>query len=262
VLPDPKRMVTLYQRLLEGNRALSEGHASQAASLARDVLAKDRGNAFAQLLLGRAALASGQHQQAIDAFKAYLAVVPGSAEAHHWLALAHLRLGNRARALAEEEAALAIDPRMVPAISLKAGLLFSAGRKDEGIEVLRDAVERDAENPALGVELADLLTDARRYPEAEAEYRRVIAVRHNDSRALLGLGLVLGATDRSADALEPLNQAVEAAPRNSEARFARAEILERLGKVVEAREDYARVAAEAERPDLRRIAATKVREMK
>ena len=262
VLPDPKRMVTLYQRLLEGNRALSEGHASQAASLARDVLAKDRGNAFAQLLLGRAALASGQHQQAIDAFKAYLAVVPGSAEAHHWLALAHLRLGNRARALAEEEAALAIDPRMVPAISLKAGLLFSAGRKDEGIKVLRDAVERDAENPALGVELADLLTDARRYPEAEAEYRRVIAVRHNDSRALLGLGLVLGATDRSADALEPLNQAVAAAPRNSEARFARAEILERLGKVVEAREDYARVAAEAERPDLRRIAATKVREMK
>jgi len=173
-----------------------------------------------------------------------------------------LRLGNRARALAEEEAALAIDPRMVPAISLKAGLLFSAGRKDEGIKVLRDAVERDAENPALGVELADLLTDARRYPEAEAEYRRVIAVRHNDSRALLGLGLVLGATDRSADALEPLNQAVAAAPRNSEARFARAEILERLGKVVEAREDYARVAAEAERPDLRRIAATKVREMK
>ena len=61
---------------------------------------------------------------------------------------------------------------------------------------------------------------------------------------------------------EPLNRAVEAAPRNSEARFARAEILERLGKVVEAREDYARVAAEAERPDLRRIAATKVREMK
>jgi arylsulfatase A-like enzyme/tetratricopeptide (TPR) repeat protein len=261
-LPDPKRMLPLYERLLAGNRALSEGKAGEAAGLAREVLAKDRGNAFAQLLLGRASLASGQHRQAIEAFKAYLAVVPGSAEAHHWLALAHLRLGDRARALAEEEAALAIDPRMAAAISLKAGLIFSSGRKDEGVQVLRDAVARDPGNAALRVELADLQTDAGRYSEAEAEYRRVIAARPRDSRALLGLGLVLGAMSRPDAALEPLNQAVEADPRNSEARFARAEILERLGKSVEAREDYARVAAEAERPDLRRIAATKVKERK
>jgi Tfp pilus assembly protein PilF len=261
VLPDPKRMVTLYQRLLEGNRALSEGHASQAAGLARDVLAKDRGNAFAHLLLGRAALASGQHQQAVEAFRAYLAVVPGSAEAHHWLGLAHLRLGDRARALAEEEAALAIDPRMVPAVSLKAGLLFSTGRKEEGVQVLRDAVERDPSNPALRVELADLLTDARRYTEAEAEFRQVIAARPRDSRSLLGLGLVLGATKRPADALEPLNQAVEAEPLNSDPRYARAEILEGLVRLQEARADYAQVAKEAERPDLRQVAARKIKEM-
>jgi choline-sulfatase len=261
-LPDPKRMVPLYERLLAGNRALSEGKAGEAAALAREVLAKDRGNAFAQLLLGRASLASGQHRQAIEAFKFYLAVVPGSPEAHHWLALAHLRLGDRARALAEEEAALAIDPRMAAAISLKAGLLFSAGRRDEGIQVLRDAVQRDSSNPALRVELADLLTDARRYPEAEAEYRKVVAARPQDSRALLGLGLILGATDRPAEGLEALNRAVEADAGNTEVRFARAEILERLGKSSEAREDYARVAAEAERPDLRRIAATKARQIR
>jgi len=32
--------------------------------------------------------------------------------------------------------------------------------------------------------------------------------------------------------------------------------------VVEAREDYARVAAESERPDLRQVAASKVRALK
>ena len=225
------------------------------------VLAKDRGNAFAQLLLGRAALASGQHQQAIDAFKAYLAVTrqrrgPPLACAR---ALAPGRPGSCARRGGSRTGDRSPHGAGHFAESWTAVL---GGRKDEGIKVLRDAAERDAENPALGVELADLLTDARRYTEAEAEYRRVIAVRPRDSRALLGLGLVLGATDRSADALEPLNQAVEAAPRNSEARFARAEVLERLGKVAEAKEDYARVAAEAERPDIRRVAALKVKEMK
>jgi tetratricopeptide (TPR) repeat protein len=188
--------------------------------------------------------------------------VPGSADAHHWMALAHLRLGDRERALAEEEAALALDPRLYAAISLKAGLIFSSGRKDEGIQVLREAVQRDPSNPLLRVELADLLTDAGRYPEAEAEYRQVVSTRPSDSRALLGLGLILGATDRPAEALEPLNRAVAADARNMEARFARAEVLERLGKTGDARADYARVAAEAERPDLRRMAAVKARRLK
>jgi Flp pilus assembly protein TadD len=89
-----------------------------------------------------------------------------------------------------------------------------------------------------------------------------VAARPQDSRALLGLGLILGATDRPAEGLEALNRAVEADAGNTEVRFARAEILERLGKSSEAREDYARVAAEAERPDLRRIAATKARQIR
>lgn len=258
-LPDPKRMVPLYALLLRGNRALAEGDAATAATLAREVLAKDRGNAFAQLVLGRASLANGHDQAAIDALKAYVAAVPGSADAHHWMALAYLRLDDRARALAEEEAALAIDPRLHAALALKAGLLFSSGRRDEGLQVLRDAVQREPENMTMRLELADLLTDARRFADAEVEYRRVLAARPRDGRALLGLGLLLGATGRTAAALDPLNQAVAADPRHTEARFARAEILENLGRLTEARADFARVAVEAERPDLRRVAAAKAK---
>jgi arylsulfatase A-like enzyme/Tfp pilus assembly protein PilF len=253
-LPDPKRMVPLYEQLLQGNRALAEGKPAVAAGLARAVLAKDRGNAFAQLVLGRAALAAGQHREAIDALKAYASAVPGSADAHHWMALAYLRMGDRARALAEEEAALAIDPRLHAALALKAGLLFSDGRRDEGLRVLRDAVQREPDDTALRTELADLLTDARQLQDAEGEYRKVLAARPRDTRALLGLGLVLGASGRTAAALEPLTQAVEAEPGNSEARFARAEILESLGRLSEARADFARVAKETDRQDLRQIA--------
>ena len=166
-------------------------------------------------------------------------------------------MGDRVQALAEEEAALAIDPRHTAAVSIKAGLLFSSGRQDEGLQVLRAAVERDTANPALRTELADLLTDAGRYGDAEGEYRRVLATRPRDGRALLGLGLVLSATGRAEAASEPLNQAVDADPRNDEARFARAEVSERLGRIVAARSDYDWVATNSDRPDLRRAAAAR-----
>ncbi len=104
-------MAPLFERLLDGNRALARGEPDAAVSIARAVLAEDAGNSFARLVLGRALLASGRLREAIDALRAYLTAVPGSADAHHWMALAHLRLGDRARALAEEEAALALDPR-------------------------------------------------------------------------------------------------------------------------------------------------------
>jgi arylsulfatase A-like enzyme/Flp pilus assembly protein TadD len=257
-LPDPKNMAPLFERLLDGNRALAQGDATRAARIAREALAQDNGNAFARLLLGRASLAAGRDSDAIAAFRAYVTSVPGSADAHHWMALAHLRLGDRPQALKEEEAALALDPRHTAALALKAGLLFSGGRREDGLHVLREAVDRRPDDASLRVELADLLTDAKRFEEAEAEYRRVLDRRPHDSRALLGMGLVLGATNRPEAAMDPLTRAVEADPANDEARFARAEVLERLGRPTEARSDYAWVATESSRSDLRRVAAEKL----
>lgn len=257
-LPDPKRMLPLYEQLLDGNRELGRGHAEQAAARARDVLVRDATNAFAHLLLGRAALASERHQEAIDALRAYVAAVPGSADAHHWMALAHLRMGHRARAIAEEEAALAIDPRHVPALGLKAGLIFSSGRREDGLQVLRDALASDPDNAALRLELADLLTDARDHAAAEGLYRTVLAARPQNARARLGLGLALAALGRGEEALAAMTAAVDGAPGHVEARFARAELLEQLGRVDEARREYAMIASAVDRPDLRNVASRRL----
>ncbi len=67
--PDPKRMVPLFERLLDGNRALARGEPEAAARIASGVLAEDAGNAFARLVLGRAHLAAGRHREAIDALR-------------------------------------------------------------------------------------------------------------------------------------------------------------------------------------------------
>lgn len=255
---DPKRMVGLFEQLLAGNRALARGDGVAAMRLAGTVLSADPGNGFARLLLGRGQLLAGQPRAALDALRAYLAVVPGSADAHHWMALAHLRLGDRVAALAEEEAALAIDPRHGAAIALRAGLLFSAGRKDEGLQALGHAVTTDPLNTTLRVSLADLLADAGRAGEAEPEYRRVLDTRPNDVAAHLGLGLLLARTDRLEPALVELTRVLELAPAEDEARYERGRIYERLGRTIEARTAYERLADPATRPDLRQAAAARL----
>ena len=251
---DPKHMVPLFERLIEGNRALAAGNADDAERIAQEVLRKDANNAFARLLHGRALLALDRNHEAITAFTGYLSLVPQSADAHHWTALAALRLGDRKRALAEAEAAVALDPRHTNAIALRAGLLFSMGRADEGVASLRDAVQRDPSNHALGIELADLLADAQQYRDAEAQYRHLLSTQPSNSRVLTGLGLVLAATDRLDDALEALTRAVDVDPRDEEARLARAEILAGLGRVDAARAEFERLSRTATRPDIREAA--------
>ena len=260
--PDPKRMVALFERLTGANRALAEGRATQAAAIARDVLATDGGNHFARLVLGRAQLAAGEHRAAVNTLRAYLAAVPGSADAHHWIALAHLRLGDRVTALAEEEATLALDPRHGAARSLRAGLLFSAGRKDEGVQSLADAVAVDPLNQTLRVSYADLLADAGRAADAETEYRVVLDVRPGDVGAHLGLGLLLARTDRLEPAIAELSRVLELAPAEDEARFERAVAYERLGRRAEARAGFERLDAPDTRPDIRQAARRALRDLR
>ncbi len=260
--PDPKRMVGVFERLTGANRALADGRPAEAAGIARDVLATDEGNHFARLVLGRAQLATGEHRAAIDTLRTYLAAVPGSADTHHWIALAHLRLGDRVSALAEEEATLALDPRHGAALSLRAGLLFSAGRRAEGVQSLADAVAADPLNQALRVSYADLLADAGRAADAEAQYRRVLEVRPGDVGARLGLGVLLARTGRLELAIAELSRVLELAPAEDEARFERAVAYERLGRTAEARAGFERLDASTTRPDIRQSAKTRLSQLR
>ncbi|MEZ5290802.1 MAG: sulfatase-like hydrolase/transferase [Vicinamibacterales bacterium] len=256
--PDPKRMVPIFERLLAGNRAIAGGRAGEAARIARDVIAQDGANPFARLVLGRALLAGGDAPGAVAALTTYLAAVPGSAEAHHWLALAHVRQDRRDLALAEEEAALALDPRLAPAIALRAGLLFSSGRAGEGLEALRAAVEAQPNHAALRTDYADLLADAGRVDEAAAEYQRALDRRGDDTRALVGLGMLLARQSALDRALALFTKALELDAGQEEARIERAAVYSRLGRARESRADLERLTGPEVRPDIR---ATALREL-
>ncbi len=86
----------------------------------------------------------------------------------------------------------------------------------------------------------------------------MIAARPGDLRARLGLGLLLARTQRLEPALTELTRVLEADPRQDEARFERAVVLERLGRVADARADYETLRAPETRPDIRQAAARRL----
>lgn len=260
--PAPARMVAVFERLTDGNRALADGRADVAVRIATEALHGDPGNAFAQLLLGRGRLALGDPVRAADALTAYLARVPSSADAHHWLALARMQRGDRARALAEEEAALAIDPGHAAAVALRAGLLFSMGRREEGVAALASAVEARPSHAGLRIDYADLLADAGRVADAEAQYRRVLETAGDDPRARAGLGILLARAGRLDDAVTELTRVLDADPRHEEARIERAAAYARLGRAADSRADLQRLTGPEVRPDIRRTAQRELARMR
>lgn len=260
--PVPARMIGLFERLASGNRALAEGRADEAVHIAEGALREDAENAFAELLLGRGRLAAGDAKGAADALRKYLTRVPSSADAHHWLALAEVQRGDRARALAEEDAAIALDAGHAAAIALRAGLLFSMGKRDEGVAALAAAVEARPAQATLRIDYADLLADAGRPGDAEAQYRRVLDAHADDVRARAGLGILLAKTGQLAAAITELTRVLDADPRHEEARIERAAAYARVGRAAESRADLERLTGPEVRPDIRRTAERELMRMR
>ena len=169
--PDPKKMIGIFNRLRLANTALVEGRLDEAAGIARDTLAADRGNAFAMLIVAKAEMAQGRYHEAAGHFRGYLGHVPTSADAHQWLAICHLQLGDEAAALREVDAALAIDPRFGDAHQLRGDLLSVSGQADEAMRELRAAVAINPDRSAFHVSLGRALVKAGQPGEAEPSDR-------------------------------------------------------------------------------------------
>jgi choline-sulfatase len=259
VKPDPKVMIGVFNRLRRANADVHEGRLPEAEAIARDILDRDRRNAFATLILASALMERGRYREAIDRYRSYAALVPTSADAHHWMAICHLRLGDRDRALAEEETALAIDPHDTDARILRGGLLAERGRLDEAIRELRAAVETDPEKPAFRVGLARILTSAGRFDEADAEYRRALELEPQNPDAHSGYGALLAERHQPDRAVAEFERALELRPDEAQTHLQLADVLARVGRRQEARSEYERLASGRDTPpDIRTTARNRL----
>ena len=246
--PDPKTMIGVFNRLRRANADIHAGRLSEAETIARDILVRDRQNAFATLILASSLMEQGRFREAIDRYRSYAVLVPTSADAHHWMAICHLRLGDRDQAMAEDEAALAIDPSDTDARVLRGGLLAERGRFDEAIAELRASVAANPEKPAFHIGLARVLANARRPDEAGAEYRRALELEPENPEAHRGYGALLAAGNQAERAIAELERALELRPDDAATHLQLADTLARVGRRREAQTEYERLASGHDTP--------------
>jgi choline-sulfatase len=254
-LPDPKRMIGVFNRLRQANTAVQKGRFGDAAAIARDVLSGEPTNAFAALVLANAHMEIGRYRDAIAGYRAYLDLVPASAEAHHRIAICYARLGQPERALTEEEATLAIDPRSSDARGLRGGLLAERGLTDDAIRELRAAIDIDSANVPFRVALARVLVTARRLDEAEAELQRARQLQPESPDVHAGFGGLLMARNRPEGAVAEFARALEVRPDADDVRLDLAGALQRIGRVADARAEYEKLVNGRDTPTAIRKAA-------
>ncbi len=182
-------------------------------------------------------------------------LVPTSSYAHLWIAICYLNLGDRDGALREADAALALDARFTDARVLRAGVLAARNQYETAIAELRSAVATDPGKPAIRLDLAKVLAEAGQPAEARRTYDELLREQPDFAPALIGLAALQASTGDLEGAAQGLRKALDLDPRQLNARFNLAQVLERQQRLSEARLEYERLAQAAEAPSALRAEA-------
>jgi TolB-like protein/DNA-binding winged helix-turn-helix (wHTH) protein/tetratricopeptide (TPR) repeat protein len=146
---------------------------------------------------------------AIAAAKRALEIAPTLAEAHAALGYDNLYDWNWAEAEQEFERAIALNPNYAPAHLWFAHYLTARGEFDRGQQEVQLAADLDPLSPIIQTQIAWLLGHARRYPEAIAQYRKVLAQSPTYQWALWQLGSTLSETGDQTGAIQLLEKATQ-----------------------------------------------------
>ena len=153
------------------------------------------------------------------------------------LAAAYLGRGQPADALDQVKLALQARPDMPDAYGLR-GLIYGAiGDADKADESFRRALQLAPRNGDIRHNYAWFLCQQRRYPDADAEFARVLAEPsyRAASRTLLAQGVCQARAGRNQDAERTLSRAYELDPANPTAAVNLSEVLYRNGQYERAR---------------------------
>jgi predicted Zn-dependent protease len=259
-------------RLALGRKRLAAGQAGEAAAEFRRAAALDPRSAAALTGLGEALAVAGQDDEAFGALEMSLAREPTVAalcaegrlylkhrvpekaipvlERAIGLAAAHetepWRLLAGARAAVGQWAAAdwawshvgSRVPGDMEALLGRSEALIQLGRPDEAEPLLRDAVQRQPQNPTahtlLGSALAARQPAAQHAAPAEAEFRQALRLDPGSDEAAYGLALLLLRERRGAEAIPLLRDLLRRAPDSLRARFQYARALRETGRSAEA----------------------------
>jgi tetratricopeptide (TPR) repeat protein len=195
-----------------------------------------------RLALSRVLTAAGRHADAERALRETVDVLPDSALAHVWLGRAFEDANRLSEARQEFEIA-------VPGVFAGRGRFFAtiarlaAGIGDfpAAIEALGQAIAATPNDGELHKQRAHALLQEDRAGEAFGELVAALLIDPLDGGAHLGVGRLHLNAGRHEDAVVALRRAVQQLPAHTEARYALATALARLGNTSEAAQEFDRV---------------------
>jgi tetratricopeptide (TPR) repeat protein len=143
--------------------------------------------------------------------------------------------GRRADAIQLYREVLAGDASHLAARNSLALLLEEAGERELALEELNTALRARPDEPSLLVSRGAILGRLKRYPEAEADLRRVLRSQPMLAPARFTLGLVLWRKGLPAEAVTELRHAIDIEPLNAVSHFYLGEALNQAGDTTGAR---------------------------
>jgi tetratricopeptide (TPR) repeat protein len=118
-------------------------------------------------------------------FQRALALDPNSVSAHHWYATFLLTVGRFPQSIVEIDKAQKLDPQSASILADRGLILYHAGRKEEGILVLRELENSDPAFLSSHVYLADIYLEQGNDRNFLSESRIVATLKRDDNRMKL-----------------------------------------------------------------------------
>lgn len=146
--------------------------------------------------LGNARRCTGDFEGSILALKEAARLEPGSLPVQLNLAVAIGAAGDLSEAERQLRALADASPSETQPLQELHALLKEQRREDEALRAIEEAVRRDPANVRLLLAQASYLSQLHQHREAEAVYRRAIALEPTNGLANLGLAIVFELTNR------------------------------------------------------------------
>ncbi len=196
-----------------------------------------------------------KNAEARQAFHSLITRFPDSPWVHYLMGNAYEHQADHEKAIAEYRAALERDPAL-PNANFAIGYLYWQDKAfDDAKTWLRKETGVQPCHALAYYYLGEMARNDGELDNAAGLYRRAVGCNARDSRARLGLGIVLSALNRNEEALRALREASRLSPDNAAPHYRLAVLYRKLGRKAEAEAEYRRVReihaaepGEAEKP--------------
>jgi tetratricopeptide (TPR) repeat protein len=167
--------------------------------------------------LGFAYQQLGQHEKAIATFEEARRLAPKDAAVAAYLADANLTAKKYAAVVDVARAGLADNPGDARLIRLQAQGLRHTGKAEQGVALLEDSVRKNADDPAAYIALAQFYTELERGPQAVRVLQDAQKKFPSDTTIAFELGATFDKQKRFADAEAAFKELIARDPHNAAA---------------------------------------------